>query len=58
MTEPVPQPPPPPRTTVPLVDPSLALARKNMAWGLTLFGIFLLLFVGTVLVALAYLWLD
>ena len=57
MTEPVPQ-PPTPRTTVPPVDPTLALARKNMAWGLALFGIFCLLFVGTVLVALAYLWLD
>ena len=57
MTEPVPQ-PPPPRTTAPPVDPSVALARKNVAWGLALFGIFLLLFAGTVLVALAYLWLD
>jgi hypothetical protein len=57
VTEPVPQ-PPPPRTTAPPVDPSVALARKNVAWGLALFGIFLLLFAGTVLVALAYLWLD
>ena len=57
MTEPVPQ-PPPPRTTAPPVDPNVALARKNVAWGLALFGIFLLLFAGTVLVALAYLWLD
>jgi hypothetical protein len=56
VTEPVPQ-PPPPRTTVPPVDPS-ALARKNMAWGLALFGIFWLLFGGTILIALAYLWLD
>ena len=57
MTEPVPQ-PPPPRTTVAPVDPSLELARKNLAWGLALFGIFVLLFGGTVLIALAYLWLD
>jgi hypothetical protein len=57
VTEPVPQ-PPPPRTTVPPVDPSLALAQKNLAWGLALFGIVCLLFGGTVLVALAYLWLD
>jgi hypothetical protein len=57
MTEPVPE-PPPPRTTVPPVDPALELARKNLAWGLALFGISLLLFGGTVLVALAYLWLD
>jgi hypothetical protein len=56
-TEPVQQ-PPPPRTTVPPVDPSLELARKNVAWGLALFGIFVLLFGGTVLIAFAYLWLD
>jgi hypothetical protein len=41
-----------------VVDPSLELARKNLAWGLALFGIFVLLFGGTVLIALAYLWLD
>jgi hypothetical protein len=57
LTEPVPE-PLPPRTTVEVVDPSLALARKNIAWGFALFGIFMLLFVGTILVALAYLWLD
>ena len=57
MTEPVPQ-PPPPRTTVPVVGPSAELARKNLAWGFALFGIFVLLFGGTVLIALAYLWLD
>jgi hypothetical protein len=57
VTEPVPE-PPPPRTTVPPVDPALELAQKNLAWGMALFGISLLLFGGTVLVALAYLWLD
>jgi hypothetical protein len=57
LTEPV-QEPLPPRATVEPVDPALALARKNLAWGFALFGIFVLLFVGTVLVALAYLWLD
>jgi hypothetical protein len=57
LTEPVHE-PLPPRTTVEPVDPSLALARKNMAWGFALFGVFLLLFAGTVLVAFAYLWLD
>jgi hypothetical protein len=57
LTEPVHE-PLPPRTTVEPVEPSLALARKNMAWGFALFGIFLLLFAGTVLVAFAYLWLD
>ena len=57
MTEPVPE-APLPRTSAPPVDPHLELARKNLAWGLALFGISLLLFGGTVLVALAYLWLD
>jgi hypothetical protein len=57
LTEPVHE-PLPPRTVVEPVDPNLALARKNLAWGLALFGIFVLLFGGTVLVALAYLWLD
>jgi hypothetical protein len=57
LTEPVHE-PLPPRTTVEPVDPSLALARKNMAWGFALFGVFLLIFAGTVLVAFAYLWLD
>jgi hypothetical protein len=43
------------------VDPSARereIARKNMVWGWALFGLFCLLFGGTVLVALAYLWLD
>jgi hypothetical protein len=35
-----------------------ALARKNMQWGWALFGLFLVLFGGTVGVALVYLWLD
>ncbi|HEV7640783.1 MAG TPA: hypothetical protein VGO39_07960 [Gaiellaceae bacterium] len=35
-----------------------ALARKNMAWGWALFGLFWVLFGGTVAVALVYLWLD
>jgi hypothetical protein len=34
------------------------LARKNLVWGWALFGVFVVLFGGTVLVALAYLWLD
>jgi hypothetical protein len=57
LTEPVEE-PAPSLTTVEPVDPTVALSRKNMAWGFALFGIFLLLFAGTVLVALAYLWLD
>ena len=57
MTEPVPE-PPPPRTMHEPPDPEAALGRKNLVFGLALFGIFLLLFVGTVLVALIYLALD
>ena len=57
MAEPLPEPRPPEA----LVDPAEAereLARKNIAWGWALFGLFCVLFAGTVLVALAYLWLD
>ena len=57
MTEPLPE-PPTPKTTHPPRDPALELARKNIAWGLALFGIFLLLAAGTVLVALVYLKYD
>jgi hypothetical protein len=35
-----------------------AIARKNMQWGWGLFGLFWVLFGGTVGVALVYLWLD
>ena len=34
------------------------LARKNMLWGWALFGLFCVLFGGTILVALVYLWLS
>jgi hypothetical protein len=39
-----------------MLDPQLE--RKNMLMGWALFGIFLLLFAGTCLVALVYLQLD
>jgi hypothetical protein len=39
-------------------DPEAALARKNLVFGLALFGLFLLLFLGTVVVAVIYLALD
>jgi hypothetical protein len=39
-------------------DPEAALARKNLVFGLLLFGLFLLLFAGTVVVALIYLAVD
>ena len=57
MTEPVPQPLPLETMHEP-PDPEAALGRKNLIFGLVLFGIFLLLFAGTVLVALIYLALD
>jgi hypothetical protein len=58
MAEPLPEPTAP----VEFVDPpdiaERALARKNMAWGWAIFGLFWVLFLGTVGVALVYLWLD
>jgi hypothetical protein len=38
--------------------PSAELERKNNRLGLLLFGVFLLLFAGTIGVAFLYLWLD
>ena len=61
MTEPVQDaegaPAPDPPAAVPLNDPETnpALARKNMVFGWALFGVFLVLFVGIVLVPFAYL---
>jgi hypothetical protein len=40
------------------MDVSPELARKNVLFGLALFGIFVLLFAGTVVVALIYLAVD
>ena len=34
------------------------VARKNVLWGLALLGLFLVLFAGTVLVALIYIAVD
>jgi hypothetical protein len=41
-----------------VTDMTPELARKNLILGWALFGIFLLLFAGTVGVALLYLYLD
>jgi hypothetical protein len=45
-----------------LVDPADVgdpeLERKNILFGWALFGLFLLLFAGTVGIAFIYLWLD
>jgi hypothetical protein len=57
MAEPLPE-PTPPETFVDPAEADRELARKNLVWGWALFGLFCVLFAGTVLVALAYLWLD
>jgi hypothetical protein len=57
MSEPLPEPPVPQTTHTP-ADPHAALARKNMLWGWALFGAFLVLFAGTIVVGLVYLALD
>jgi hypothetical protein len=58
MAEPLPEPTPPTTLVEPPDIAERELARKNMQWGWALFGLFVLLFGGTVLVALVYLWLD
>jgi len=47
-----------PDMTHPAVSPDAELARRNMLWGWALFGLFVLLFGGTVGIALVYLALD
>jgi hypothetical protein len=48
-----------PRTEHPAAAPSEAeIAHRNMIWGWSLFGLFWLLFAGTVGVAYIYLWLS
>jgi hypothetical protein len=48
----------PPETEHDPVAAERELALKNMRWGWALFGLFLLLFGGTVGVAFVYLWLS
>ena len=43
---------------MPQTEAERELARKNLMWGWSLFGLFLVLFAGTVGVAFVYLWLD
>jgi hypothetical protein len=57
VTEPLPE-APPPRATHSPADPQAALARKNMLFGLALFGFVVLFFGATILVAYVYLALD
>ena len=47
-----------PETMHDAIEPDAALARKNNIWGWTLFGVFVLLFFGTIGLALVYLALD
>ena len=47
-----------PGRTVAVTEPDLALQRKNVLFGLALFGLSLLIAIGTVLVALVYLQFD
>jgi hypothetical protein len=58
MAEPLPEPTEPAQPVVDAVEAERALAHRNLVWGWALFGLFCALFGGTVLVALAYLWLD
>ena len=44
--------------TVPVTEPDLALQRKNVRLGLALLGLSILIAIGTVLVAFAYLQFD
>jgi hypothetical protein len=57
VTEPLPQPPPPTTVHEP-ADPEAELTRRNLIFGLALFGFVALLFGATILVAYVYLWLD
>ena len=57
MTEQVPEPRPPEYHVLP-VKPDAELAHRNNVVGLALFGLFLLLFAGTWLIAFIYLAVD
>jgi hypothetical protein len=39
-------------------EAELQLARRNMRWAWSLFGLFCVLFAGTVGIAFVYLWLS
>ncbi|MGH3001553.1 MAG: hypothetical protein ACRDM1_02600 [Gaiellaceae bacterium] len=61
MIEPVTEPEPPETFHDPVEltqQHARELARKNLIWGWSLLGLFVLLFAGTVGVAYVYLWLD
>jgi hypothetical protein len=48
----------PPEPYVPPAEPAPEKAPSNALFGLALFGVFILLFAGTVAIALVYLALD
>jgi hypothetical protein len=48
----------PPETMHEAIEPDAALARKNMRFAWLLVVLFLILFGGTFLVGLSYLWLS
>jgi len=58
MAEPLPEPNPPTTLVEPPDIAQQELARRNILWGWALLGLFVVLFGGTVGVALVYLWLD
>jgi hypothetical protein len=57
LAEPLPE-PRPPETTQEAIEPDAELSRKNNLWGWALFGVFCLLFAGTIGIAFVYLALD
>jgi hypothetical protein len=57
VTEPVPESRPPERTVLP-VEPDRELAHRNNVLGVALFGLFLLIFGGTFVIAFVYLAVD
>jgi hypothetical protein len=57
VTEPVPETRPPDVTVAP-VEPDSELAHRNNVFGLALFGLFLLIFGGTFVIAFIYLAVD
>ena len=58
MTEPLPEPLPPRTEHAPHAPTEAEIARRNLMWGWALFGLFWLLFGGTIGVAYIYLWLS
>ena len=58
MAEPLPEPTPPTTLVDPHDNEEAELARRNLAWGWALFGLFVVLFAGTFAIGLVYLWLD